>query len=52
MITRRINDLATNASQTERLAIAKELHGLTRKLYYSHKNSHDKLTKIREALEV
>jgi len=52
MITRRINDLAMNGSQTERMAMAKELHGLTKQLYYNHKSSHDKLTKIREALEV
>lgn len=52
MITRRINDLASNDNSSERTAIAKELHGLTKQLYYNHKNSHDKLTKIREALEV
>jgi hypothetical protein len=52
MITRRINDMAMNGSQAERLTIAKEIHGLTKHLYYNHKNSRDKLTKIREALEV
>ena len=52
MITKRINDMTANGSEAERMAIAKELHGLTKQLYYNHKNSHDKLTKIREALEV
>jgi len=52
MITRRINDLAASNDAAERAVIAKDVHKLTKELYYNHKSSHDKLTKIREALEV
>lgn len=51
-ITRRINDIAANNDPAAREAIAKELCKLTKGLYENHKSSHDKLTKIREALEV
>ena len=52
MITKRINDMATSNSIPERMELAKQLRGLTKKLYDNHKTNHDKISKIREALEV
>ena len=51
MITTRLNAIAESTSRSERAKIVEDLHSLVWHLYNNHKTNHEKLAKIRAALE-